>query len=61
MVIPFASLATSQTRVILTTLRDEGGLGALLCRKPLEVASNSARLASRMASQTVLVAAAKLV
>lgn len=35
---PFASFATPQTRVSLATLRDGGGLGALLCRKPLEVA-----------------------
>jgi hypothetical protein len=61
MVIPFASFATPQTRVIRATLRDGGGLGALLCRKPLEVACNSARLASRMASQTAPVADAKLV
>jgi hypothetical protein len=66
MVIPFASLATpvfdsKMARVILATLRDGGGLGALLCRKPLEVACNSARLASRMASQTAPVANANLV
>jgi len=61
MVIPFASVATQQTRFPVTTLRDGGGLGALLCRKPLEVACNSARLASRMASQTAPVAYANLV
>jgi len=61
MVIPFASFATQQTRFPETTLRDEGGLGALLCRKPLEVARNSARLASWMASQTAPVAFANLV
>ncbi|HEY3327667.1 MAG TPA: hypothetical protein VGK14_10940, partial [Novimethylophilus sp.] len=61
MVVPFASLATPQTRILLATLRDGGDLGALLCRKPLEVACNSARLASRMASQIAPVADAKLV
>jgi hypothetical protein len=61
MVIPFASYATPQTHVILATLRDGGGLGALLCRKPLEVARNSSRLASRMASQIAPVANANLV
>jgi len=38
MVIPFARLATQQTRVLLATLRDGGDLGALLCRKPFVVA-----------------------
>ena len=38
MVVPFASLATPQMRVVLATLRDGGDLGALPCRKPLEVA-----------------------
>jgi len=61
MVVPFASLATQQTRVILATLRDGGDLGTLLCRKPLEVACNSARPASRMASQIAPVANANLV
>ena len=61
MVIPFASLVTQQTRFPETTLRDGGDLGALLCRKPLEVACNSARLASRMASQIAPVADANLV
>lgn len=61
MVIPFANFATPQTRVILATLRDGGGLSALPCRKPLEVARNSARLASRMASKTAPVANANLV
>jgi len=50
MVDPFASFATPQTLLIATTLRDGGDLGALLCCKPLEVACNSAHLASRMAS-----------
>ena len=60
MVIPLTSFATLQTRVSLTTLRDGGGLGAFLCRKPLEVAYNPARLASWMASQIAPVADAKL-
>jgi len=59
MVIPFASVVTQQTRVIFATLWDGGDLGALFCRKPLEVACNSARLASRMASQIAPVADAK--
>ncbi len=68
MVIPFASFATLQTRfpeatpfVFTCYPRDGGGLGALLCRKPLEVACNSARLASRMASEITPVANANLV
>jgi len=61
MVVPFASFATTQTRFPETTLRDGGDLGALLCRKPLEVACNSARLASWMASQIAPVANANLV
>ena len=61
MVLPFASFATPQTRVLVATLRDGGDLGALLCRKPLEVACNSKRLASRMSSQIAPVADAKLV
>jgi hypothetical protein len=60
MVVPFASFATPQTRVISATLRDGGDLGALLCRKPLIVSDTTARLASRMASQIVPVAGAKL-
>jgi hypothetical protein len=61
MVVPFASFATPQTRVIAATLRDGGDLGALLCRKPLVVSDTTACLASRMASQIVPVADAKLV
>ena len=61
MVIPFASFATLQTRVISATLRDGGDLGALLCRKPLVVACNTVRLASRMVSQVIHVTGAKLV
>ena len=61
MVIPLTSFATPQTLLIASTLRNGGGLGALLCRKPLDVACNSARLASRMASQIAPVADAKLV
>ena len=60
MVVPFASFATPQTRVILATLRDGGDLGALLCRKLLVVGGTTARLASRMASQIAPVADAKL-
>ena len=61
MVVPFASFATPQTRVIAATLRDGGDLGALLCRKPLVVGGTTARLASRMASQIAPGADAKLV
>lgn len=68
MVVPFASSATPQTRFPETTPfvfacyhGDGGGLGAFLCRKPLEVACNPARLASWMASQTAPVASANLV
>lgn len=61
MVIPFASFATPQTRFLKETQRDEGDLGALLCRKSLVVSDTTARLASWMASQIALVADAKLV
>jgi hypothetical protein len=46
-----ARRGTPQTREPETTLWDGGDLGALLCRKPLEMACISARLASWMASQ----------
>jgi len=59
MVIPFASFATPQTRFLKTTLWDGGGLGALLCRKPLVVGGTTTRLASRMASQIAPVADVK--
>ena len=59
MVIPFANFATQQTRVIMTTLRDGGVLGALLCRKPLVMGGITSHLASWMASQNAPVADAK--
>lgn len=52
MVIPLTSFATLQMRFPETTFWVGGGLGALLCRKLLEAACNTARLASWMASQT---------
>jgi hypothetical protein len=59
MAIPLASRATPQMRAISATPLDGGDLGALLCRKPLEVVCNSSRLALRMASQIASVADAK--
>jgi hypothetical protein len=59
----FHSQASQRRRrgFLATTLRDGGDLGALLCHKPLVVGGTTARLASRMASQIVPVADAKLV
>ena len=59
----FHSQASQRRRrgFLATTLRDGGDLGALLCRKPLVVGGTTTRLASRVASQIVPVADAKLV